>query len=41
MTPTGQEFRGLELADEVIGVSILRAGESMEHVLRFTVLLHF
>lgn len=37
MTPTGHTFEGLELAKEVIGVSIMRAGEAMERALRSTV----
>lgn len=36
-TPTGNTFSGLELTKELIGVSIMRAGESMEHALRSTV----
>ncbi|MES1917662.1 MAG: hypothetical protein MHM6MM_009375, partial [Cercozoa sp. M6MM] len=34
ITPTGTEFKGVELARGVCGVSILRAGESMELALR-------
>jgi uracil phosphoribosyltransferase len=33
-TPTGLEFRGVEMTEPIVGVSILRAGESMERVLR-------
>eukprot|EP00455_Lapot_gusevi_P025124 TRINITY_DN2634_c0_g1_i1.p1 TRINITY_DN2634_c0_g1~~TRINITY_DN2634_c0_g1_i1.p1 ORF type:complete len:236 (-),score=80.36 TRINITY_DN2634_c0_g1_i1:74-781(-) len=33
-TPTGMEFKGWEPSEEICGVSILRAGESMENVLR-------
>jgi len=36
-TPTGQKFNGLELEKEVIGVSIMRAGEAMEQALLSTV----
>lgn len=32
-TPTGLSFKGVEIAENVVGVSILRAGESMEQVL--------
>ena len=34
VTPTGSNFVGSEMMEDVCGVSILRAGESMEHVLR-------
>lgn len=37
VTPTRHEFHGLELEKEIIGVSIMRAGESMERALRSTV----
>lgn len=37
VTPTGQTFAGLELEKEVIGVSIMRAGEAMEQALLSTV----
>mgnify|MGYP001079835752 CR=1 FL=1 len=36
-TPTGCAFSGLELSKEVIGVSIMRAGEAMEQALRSTI----
>jgi uracil phosphoribosyltransferase len=36
-TPTGHSFQGLELTKEIIGVSVMRAGESMEAALRATV----
>jgi uracil phosphoribosyltransferase len=36
-TPTNCTFNGLELAKEVIGVSIMRAGEAMEQALRSTI----
>lgn len=36
-TPTGHPFNGIELEKEVIGVSIMRAGEAMESALRSTV----
>eukprot|EP00055_Hartaetosiga_balthica_P006886 m.22745 g.22745 ORF g.22745 m.22745 type:complete len:224 (+) comp5477_c0_seq4:1914-2585(+) len=34
MTPTGSEYDGTKLGRRVCGVSILRAGSSMEHILR-------
>lgn len=37
VTPTQHTFNGLELEKEIIGVSIMRAGESMERALRSTV----
>jgi uracil phosphoribosyltransferase len=33
-TPTDNVFQGLELAQEVIGVSIMRSGECLEHALQ-------
>jgi uracil phosphoribosyltransferase len=33
-TPVGQSYQGLRLASRVCGVSVLRAGESMEYELR-------
>ncbi len=34
MTPVGQTYRGLRVAPEICGVSIVRAGDSMEAALR-------
>eukprot|EP00760_Papus_ankaliazontas_P012631 PhM_4_TR15467/c0_g1_i1/m.83003/K00761/upp, UPRT; uracil phosphoribosyltransferase len=36
VTPTGDRYEGLEPAAGICGVSIMRAGESMEHALRDT-----
>jgi len=34
VTPTNAPFKGLKLTDKVVGVSILRSGETMENALR-------
>ncbi len=34
MTPTGVEYKGVKFTSRLCGVSVIRAGESMENALR-------
>lgn len=40
ITPTGSEYKGVKFTTKLCGVSIVRAGESMESALRVTIELH-